>query len=115
MKIKVDLRDLKAPYYFEHTVSYAQKLGIDVKRSGEFYVASCPFHPDTTPSLYLHHARGAVRFTCFSDKCNGSWDIFAFIQKIEGCNFITAVERFLQHLGIDEVILPQGNIIKING
>lgn len=115
MKMKVDLRDLKSPYYFEQTFAYAQGLKIDFKRSGDFYVASCPFHSDKTPSFYLHHAKEAVRFTCFSDNCKGSWDIFALIQEIEGCNFITAVKRFGKHLGVDEVILPQGNIIRIDG
>jgi len=114
--MKVHLKDMKAPYYFEHTVSYASNdLGIDLKKSGDFYVASCPFHSDTKPSFYLHRAKGTVRFTCFGKDCNGSWDIFALIQEIEGCDFINAVKQFGQHLGIDEVILPRGNIIKVSG
>lgn len=116
MSFQVHLQELKSPYYFEQTASFARSaLGIDFKKSGEFYLASCPLHPDTKPSMYLHHAKGTVRFTCFNDKCNGSWDIFALIQEIEGCNFITAVKRFSQHLGIDEVVLPQGNIVRIDG
>ena len=116
MKHRVDLRELKAPYYFEHTASFASSAwGIDFKKSGDFYIASCPFHPDTTPSLHLHYARGTVRFTCFIKKCEGSWDIFALIQEKEGCDFITSVKRFSQYLNIDEVILPRGNIIKVSG
>ena len=111
--MKVYIKDLKAPHYLEQTFSYAQMLGIDFMKSGDFYVASCPFHSDTKPSFYLHTARGKVRFTCFSKKCEGSWDIFDLIQEIEGCDFITAVKEFAEHLGIDEVILPNGNIIKI--
>jgi DNA primase len=115
MKNKVNLRNLKSPYYLEQTFSYASSLGIDLKKSGAFYVASCPFHSDTKPSFYLHTSRGTVRFTCFSSKCNGKWDIFDLIQEIEGCDFITAVKQFSQYLGVNEVILPQGNIIKIDG
>ena len=115
MKITINLAELKSPYYLEQTFSYASSLGIDLKKSGAFYVASCPFHSDTKPSFYLHDRRGKVRFTCFSKKCEGSWDIFDLIQKIEGCDFITAVKQFGQHLSIDEVVLPQGNIIKIDG
>lgn len=116
MNFKVNLQELKSPFYFEQTASFASNdLGIDFKQSGDFYLASCPFHSDTTPSLYLHHARGIVRFTCFSEKCKGSWDIFAIIQEIEGCDFISAVKRFSQYLNIDEVILPRGNIIKASG
>ena len=115
MNFVVNLQELKSPYYFEQTASFAKNaLGIDLKKSGDFYIASCPFHSDTTPSLYLHYAKGTVRFTCFSERCKGSWDVFALIQKKEGCNFITAVKRFGQYLGIDEVILPRGNIIKTN-
>ena len=116
MNFVVNLRELKSPYYFEKTVSYARiNLGINFQKSGDFYLASCPFHSDTTPSLYLHYAKGTVRFACFSEKCKGSWDIFALIQEKEGCDFITAVKQFGQHLGIDEVILPRGDIIKISG
>jgi len=115
MNFVVNLRELKSPYYFKETVSYArQNLGIDFKKSGDFYLASCPFHSDTTPSLHLHHAKGTVRFTCFSTNCNGKWDIFALIQEKEGCNFITAVKRFSQYLNIDEVVLPRGNIVKVS-
>ena len=115
MNFKVNLQELKSPFYFEETVSYArQNLGIDFQKSGKFYVAICPVHSGKKPSFYLHTATatGRVRFTCFSDKCNGSWDIFALIQEREGCNFITAVKRFGQYLGIDEIVLPHGNIIK---
>ncbi|MBW2669587.1 MAG: hypothetical protein JRD87_06815, partial [Deltaproteobacteria bacterium] len=93
----------------------AQGLGIDFKKSGDFYVASCPFHSDSKSSFYLHTARGKVRFTCFSKKCEGSWDIFDLIQEIKICDFITAVKQFSQYLGISEVILPRGTIIKVSG
>ena len=112
MKNLIDLKELKSPYYFQQTADFVETLGIKLRKSGKFYVGNCPFHSDTTPSFYLHHAKGTVRFTCFSEECKGSWDIFALIQKKEGCNFITAVKRFGQYLGIDEVILPRGNIIK---
>ena len=112
--MKVYIKDLKAPHYLEQTFSYAQMLGIDFKKSGDFYVASCPFHSDTKPSFYLHTARGKVRFTCFSKKCEGSWDIFDLIQEIEKCDFIAAVKQFSQHLNINEVILSRGTVIKVS-
>jgi len=115
MKDLIDLKELKSPFYFHQTASFAETLGINLKLSGKFYVGSCPFHSDTKPSFYLHHAKGTVRFTCFSDKCKGSWDIFAIIQEIENCDFITAVKRFSQFLSIDKVILPRGNKIKVSG
>ena len=98
MDIVVNLEELKSPFYFHQTASFAESLGISLKLSGKFYVGSCPFHSDTKPSFYLHHAKGTVRFTCFSDKCKGSWDIFALIQEIENCDFIHAVKRFSQYI-----------------
>ena len=115
MKDLIELAELKSLYYFHQTAKFAETLGIKLKQSGKFYVGSCPFHSDTKPSFYLHHAKGSVRFTCFSKNCKGSWDIFALIQEIENCDFIDAVKRFSQYLTIENVILPRGNKIKING
>jgi DNA primase len=115
MEIVVKLEELKSPFYFHQTANLAESLGISLKRSGKFYVGSCPFHSDTKPSFYLHHAKGTVRFTCFSNKCKGSWDIFDLIQEIENCDFIHAVKRVSQYFLIDKVILPQGNEIIVSG
>ena len=115
MKDLVDLKELKSPFYFHQTASFADTLGIKLRLSGKFYVGSCPFHSDTKPSFYLHHAKGTVRFTCFSEKCKGSWDIFALVQEIENCDFIHAVKRFSQYLSIENVIMTRGNKIKVSG
>jgi len=101
------LYDLKGSEYFEATASCARQLGIDIKKRGRNYQGSCPFHEDKTPSFHLYQKDGQVRFKCFSDKCNGSWDIFSLIQQHEGCSFIEAVKRFGRHVGVDEVILPR--------
>jgi DNA primase len=114
MKDLIELTELKSPYYFQQTAAFAETIGIKLKQSGKFYIGSCPFHSDTKPSFYLHHSKGAVRFTCFSEKCKGSWDIFALIQDIENCDFIHAVKRFSQYLSIEKVILPRGNKISVN-
>lgn len=118
MKLRIDLDELKSPYYLEQTANYAnQHLGIELKQQGGHYLANCPFHEDKTPSFYLYCKREKVRFKCFSTNCDEKfgWDIFALIQKIEGCNFITAVKRFGQHLSVDEVVLPNGNVLRVSG
>jgi DNA primase len=115
MKTIVTINELKAPYYFEKTVSYSVgALRIDLKQQGRFYVASCPFHQDTTPSFYLYNKNGTNRFKCFSTKCEiGGWDIFALMQDLEGCSFIEAVKRFAQYVNVNEVIIPRGKRIVI--
>jgi hypothetical protein len=111
MKTTVNLAELKYQYYFDNTLSFASNdLGIDFKKSGKFYVAICPVHSGKKPSLYLHYARQTIRFTCFTNKCNGSWDTFALIQEIEGCDFISAVKRF----GCSFSCLPFGPVNLIN-
>lgn len=115
MKDLIKLTELKSPYYFYQTAVFAETIGVKLKQSGKFYIGSCPFHSDTKPSFYLHHAKGTVRFTCFSEKCKGSWDIFALIQEIDNCDFVSAVRRFSQYLSIENVILPRGNKIRISG
>ncbi len=115
MKRIVTINELKAQYYFKDTFSYAMgPLRINLGPQGKFYVASCPFHQDTTPSFYLYNKNGINRFKCFSTKCEiGSWDIFALIQDLVGCNFIEAVKRFGQHVNVNEVIIPRGKRIVI--
>ncbi|QTA82748.1 Zinc finger domain-containing protein [Desulfonema limicola] len=115
MTLTIELSELKSPFYFERTADYVSRLSLNFKEKGDYYITNCPFHTDKTPSLFLYQSNGTVRFKCFSDKCqSGSWDIFAFIQKIEGCGFIDSVKKFASYLEVDEVILPKGNILKIH-
>ena len=115
MKRIVTINELKARYYLKDTFLYATRcLNINLKQKGRFYVASCPFHQDTTPSFYLYSKNSKNRFKCFSAKCErGSWDIFALIQDLEGCSFIEAVKQFGQYVNVDEVIIPRGKRIVI--
>lgn len=115
MKLTVDLNELKSQYYFNDTARYAENnLNIKfLKETRSYYLASCPFHSDKTPSFYMYKKKGRVRFKCFSKECEGSWDIFALIQDIRRCSFIDSVKRFGQYVGVNEVILPHGGRVKI--
>jgi len=115
MKLTVNLNELKSQYYFNETAQYAENnLNIKfLKETRSYYLASCPFHSDTTPSLYLYKKDGRVRFRCFSEKCEGRWDIFALIQDIKKCSFIDSVKWFAHYVGVNEVILPHGGRVKI--
>jgi DNA primase len=116
LRYSVTLSELKSEYYFEQIASYAEQfLKIEfVEKRQRNNLASCPFHSDTNPSLYLYKKNGTVRFKCFSAKCNGAWDIFDLIQKIEGCDFLDAVKRFGKHVGVESVMLSDRSIIKID-
>ena len=109
MKLTVNLNELKSQYYFNETAQYVgNNLNIIfVNKRDNYYLASCPFHSDKTPSFYLYKKNGRVRFKCFR------WDIFALIQDITKCSFIDSVKRFGQYVGVNEVILPHGGRVKI--
>ena len=108
------LKELKAPYFFTQTLSYAENLGIKFMKKGRLHVSSCPFHKDKTPSFYLYQKNDTTRFKCFSTKCHkGSWDIFDLIQDMESCDFIKAVKKFGKFVAVEEVILPRGERVKI--
>ena len=49
----------------------------------------CPFHDERTPSFQVTPARGL--FYCFG--CGKGGDVIGFLQEIEGCTFVEAVER----------------------
>jgi hypothetical protein len=50
---------------------------------GRSFWLSCPFHSDKTPSLKIDPEKQL--FYCHS--CNEGGDVFAFIQKLHGCDF----------------------------
>jgi hypothetical protein len=50
----------------------------------------CPFHGDGTPSAGVNPSDGV--FNCFG--CDVSGDAIAIIQRVERCEFISAVEKY---------------------
>ena len=64
---------------------------VPLQRSGAGYVGLCPFHADKHPSLHVHP--GKQFFKCFA--CGEGGDLFAFVQKIEGCSFTEVDSRQL--------------------
>lgn len=64
--------------------------GINLRPSGRALVGRCPFHPDGgRPNLHVYPA--SASFYCF--RCAAGGDVFSFIQRIEGVDFLTAIER----------------------
>jgi DNA primase len=49
----------------------------------------CPFHTEETPSF--HYDLGRESFYCHGQGCDASGDIYNFIQRKEGCDFLEAL------------------------
>ena len=68
-----------------------------LRRQGRNYVALCPWHDDTRPSMQINPARQS--FKCWV--CDIGGDIFSFLMKIEGVDFREALEMLAERAGIE--------------
>ncbi|WP_117238291.1 DNA primase [Thermus sediminis] len=57
----------------------------------------CPFHQEKTPSFYVDEEKGL--FHCFGCKAGG--DLIAFVERMEGLDFQTALERLAEEAGVE--------------
>jgi len=69
---------------------------VDLKKSGQNYLARCPFHADRTPSLIVSPTKQL--FHCFG--CGVGGDLFTFFMRREGVSFPEAAERLAARAGI---------------
>lgn len=78
---------------------------VQLKKQGQNYFASCPFHEDRSPSFSVQEEK--MFYHCFSCKRGGN--VFNFIQEIEGITFPEAVIKVAELSGVvlDESILNQ--------
>ena len=65
-----------------------------LKKTGDKYVGLCPIHGEKSPSFTVFPD---MRFNCFG--CQAAGNIFQFLEKVDGCDFKTAVERVKKELG----------------
>ncbi len=72
-----------------------------MRRQGRGYVALCPWHDDTRPSMQINPDRQT--FKCWP--CDIGGDIFSFVMKIEGVDFREALDMLADRAGID--LAPQ--------
>ncbi|WP_161998168.1 toprim domain-containing protein [Silvanigrella paludirubra] len=63
---------------------------MDVKRSGGNAVAKCPFHQDSSPSMYIYQNN----YHCFACKAHGT--VIDYEMHRTGCSFREAVESLSQ-------------------
>lgn len=70
---------------------------IPVKKSGSSYVAVCPFHNDTKPSMYISSTKGI--FKCFA--CGAGGDLFKFWQDYYQKDFKESLKELAQKYGVE--------------
>jgi DNA primase len=71
---------------------------VQLSRSGKNYTGFCPFHENTrTPAFVVFPDSGTWR--CFGE-CNEGGDIFKFVMKKEGYDFVEALRYLAERAGI---------------
>jgi len=67
-----------------------------LKRGGKDYKGLCPFHNEKTPSFYVNLEKGIYK--CFG--CGEGGDVFTFVQKTKGVEFIDCVRHLAHKYGV---------------
>ena len=70
---------------------------VTLRRQGRNYVALCPWHDDSRPSLQVNPERQS--FKCWV--CDIGGDIFSFLMRMEGLEFREALEMLAERGGIE--------------
>ena len=70
---------------------------IDVKRKGKGYVAICPFHSDTHPSLHIDPNKQIYK--CFS--CNAGGTTIKFVKEFSNISFLNAAKKVVEICGLN--------------
>ncbi len=71
---------------------------LDVQKRGSLYLAICPFHNDSHPSLTISPEKRI--FKCFA--CGTGGNAITFVQKIEGLSFEEAVKKVADLSGVSD-------------
>jgi DNA primase len=69
---------------------------VRLARAGREMAGLCPFHGEKTPSFTVTEDKGFWK--CFG--CGASGDAFGFLMKIDGLDFVDAVERLAEECGL---------------
>lgn len=77
---------------------------MQLRRQGRGYVALCPWHDDSKPSLQINPERQSYK--CWV--CDLGGDVFSFLMKMENLDFREALEQLAERAGIDLAPASQG-------
>lgn len=69
---------------------------VHLKRNGSNSIGSCPFHSERTPSFTVF--RNTQSFYCFG--CGAGGDVITFIMRMENLEYMTAVEKLCNMVGM---------------
>ncbi len=72
---------------------------IKLEKAGVNFKARCPFHNEKTASFFVSPTRGG--FYCFG--CGEKGDIFTFVEKFEGVDFLGALKILAEKAGVEIV------------
>ena len=70
---------------------------VKLRRSGGSWRGPCPLHGGKNPNFSVSPDKGF--YHCFT--CGESGDVFTFLQKVVGCDFVTAVRMVAERAGIE--------------
>ncbi|MGB6043650.1 MAG: DNA primase [Pirellulales bacterium] len=77
---------------------------LPLRRQGRVFAGLCPWHEDTKPSLQVNPERQT--FKCWV--CQFGGDVFSFLMRREGVEFVEALSMLAERAGI-ELKSPAGN------
>ncbi len=77
---------------------------LPLRRQGRIYVALCPWHDDSRPSLQVNPDRQSWK--CWV--CDLGGDVFSFFMKKEGVDFREALQMLAERAGVLLATAPQG-------
>ncbi|QDV42497.1 DNA primase [Stieleria neptunia] len=92
----------------------AASLGLPIQRRGKRVWTNCLFHQDRKPSMALHQLPSDDwRYRCFS--CGATGDVFDLVQKVDACDFRTALEKVASMAGVTLPKRRKKSEPKLNG